>query len=140
MNAMVDKLKKLFLLKAKFALTSLVATLADLSLYMLQVQVYGLPKVSSHYVSASVGMIINFFLQKRFVFKLERNALITFLMAVAISIGGIFLGGLIIKWLSQWPFFAEHQAITKIVQIGIIFFYNFYLKRFSFEKRFLKMD
>ena len=140
MNTMVDKLKKLFMLKAKFAVTSLVATLVDYSLYLLQVEVYNLPKVQSHYISASVGMVINFFLQKRFVFKLERNAVITFLMAVAVSIGGIFLGGLIIKFLSQYPFFAEHQAITKLIQIGIIFFYNFYLKRFSFEKRFLKVD
>jgi len=139
MNGFVDKLRKLFLLKFKFALTSSVATAVDYFLYLVLVNNFFTPVVSN-IISASCGMLINFFLQKRYVFKLERHVMLVFIMSVTISIVGIFLSTSIIYLLNQWPFFQEHQYITKLIATGIVFFYNFYLKRFSFEKRFFKVD
>lgn len=139
MNGFVDKLKKLFLLKFKFALTSSVATAVDYFLYLVLVNNFFTPVVSN-IISASCGMLINFFLQKRYVFKLERHVMLVFIMSVTISIVGIFLSTSIIYLLNKWAFFQEHQYITKLIATGIVFFYNFYLKRFSFEKRFFKVD
>jgi putative flippase GtrA len=85
-------------------------------------------------------MIVNFFLQKRFVFALQRKVHTAFILAIVVSLGGIALGTLIIWALNHWPFFQVHQYITKLCATGLVFFYNFYLKRFVFEKRFLSFD
>jgi len=31
----------------------------------------------------------------------------------------------------------EYQALTKLIATGIVFFYNFYLKRYVFERKFI---
>ena len=43
----------------------------------------------------------------------------------------------IIYGLSQIEFFNERQYITKLCATGFVFFYNFYLKRYVFEKKFI---
>lgn len=139
MNGTLLKLKKLFLLKLKFAMTSSVATLIDYSLYLLLVYTVLTP-VPSNIISSSCGMVVNFFLQKRFVFDLQRKVYTAFFLAIAVSIGGIALGTTIIWALNHWPFFQVHQYVTKLCATGLVFFYNFYLKRFVFEKRFLSFD
>ena len=139
MKEVFEKLRKLFLLKAKFALTSSVATLVDYLLYLALVYTI-LPPVHSNIISASCGMVLNFFLQKRFVFDLQRKLSTAFIMAVTVSIGGIILGTTIIYFLTKMDFFQQHQYITKLMATGIVFFYNFYLKRFVFEKRFFSVD
>jgi putative flippase GtrA len=139
MKEFLAKLRKLFLLKVKFAMTSSVATLLDYSLYL--ILVYTLLKpVPSNIVSASCGMIANFFLQKRFVFVLQRKLQSAFLLAILVSLGGIALGTAIIWGLNHFAFFQTHQYLTKLCATGLVFFYNFYLKRFAFEKRFISFD
>ena len=139
MKERIPTLKKLFFLKLKFAATSSVATLVDYLLYIVLVYTVLAP-VPSNLISATVGMIVNFVLQKRFVFDMKRKLSHTFLMAMAISVGGILLGTFIIYMLSKVEFFAEYQFITKLFATGTVFFYNFYFKRFAFEKRFFSVD
>lgn len=135
----IGQLKKLFLLKARFALTSSVATAVDYGLYLALVYTV-LKPVPSNLISASCGMLINFMLQKKFVFHLQRKVHTAFLMSMAVSVGGIGLSTGIIYALNHLPFFQEHQYITKLLTTGTVFFYNFYLKRYVFEKRFFHMD
>lgn len=139
MDGILLKLKKLFLLKVRFAMTSSVATLIDYGLYLGLVYTVLTP-VPSNIISASCGMIVNFFLQKKFVFDLQRKVYHAFFMAIAVSLGGIALGTTIIWGLNHWPFFQVHQYVTKLCATGLVFFYNFYLKRFVFEKRFVSFD
>lgn len=139
MDGTIDKLKKLFFLKLKFAMTSSVATLVDYSLYLLLVYTLFSP-VLSNIISASCGMIVNFFLQKRFVFALRRKVSTAFVMTILVSVGGIALGTTIIWALNHWEFFQVYQYVTKLVATGLVFFYNFYFKRFVFEKRFISFD
>jgi putative flippase GtrA len=139
MKEFLAKLRKLFLLKVKFAMTSSVATLLDYSLYLLLVYTI-LDPVPSNIISASCGMIANFFLQKRFVFVLQRKLQSAFLLAILVSLGGIALGTAIIWGLNHFAFFQTHQYLTKLCATGLVFFYNFYLKRFAFEKRFISFD
>lgn len=129
-------IKKLFLLKVKFASSSVVATVVDYFLYLLLVSRFFSPVVSN-IISASTGMLINFYLQKKYIFELKRKVGHAFVMSVAVSLGGIILGSSFIYILNKWTFFADHQYITKLLVTGTIFFYNFYLKRFSFEKKFI---
>jgi putative flippase GtrA len=128
--------KKLILLKVKFASSSVIATAVDYFLYLFLVGKFFSP-VLSNIISASTGMLINFFLQKKYIFKLNRKLGHAFMLSVAVSMGGILLGTLFIYVLNKWLFFADHQYITKLLVTGTIFFYNFYLKRYSFEKKFL---
>jgi putative flippase GtrA len=120
----------------KFASSSLLATIADYGLYLTLVNNFFSPVVSN-IISAGTGMIINFALQKKYIFQLNRKLSHAFIMSVGVSIGGIIIGTLFIYLLNKNTFFNEHQYVTKLIVTGLVFFYNFYLKRFSFEKKFI---
>lgn len=129
-------LVSLFLIKLKFAASSALATIVDYFLYLLLESSVFSP-VISNLISASVGMIINFAIQKRYIFTLKRKVATVFLISVLVSLGGVGLSTLFIYLLNKIAFFNEYQFVTKAIVIGIIFNYNFYFKRFAFEKRFL---
>lgn len=136
LKAVGQKLKSLFLLKAKFAMTSAVATTLDYVVYLLLVNRVFTPAVSN-IISYSCGMVLNFMLQKRFVFDLQRSVSKAFGLSMLVSLGGMGLSTLIVSSLSRVEFFDTRQYITKIIATGIVFFYNFYLKRYVFEKKFV---
>ncbi|MCG8329080.1 MAG: GtrA family protein [Chitinophagales bacterium] len=131
-----ETLKNLFLLKAKFAMTGAVATSVDYVLYLV-LEKYFFSPVISNIISYSVGMVLNFIMQKRFVFTLEGSVSRAFLLSVVVSLGGMAISTGIIYGLSQVEFFDERQYITKLCATGIVFFYNFYLKRYVFERKFI---
>ncbi len=126
----------LFRLKAKFAASSAIATTVDYCLYLLLLRFEFTPEVAN-ICSAGTGMIINFILQKNYIFDVKRRVRSAFMISLITSIIGISLSTLIIHYLTFIPFFAEYQFITKALATGIIFFYNFYCKRFAFEKKLL---
>lgn len=131
------KFYTLFEQKIKFAFASVVATLTDYLLYLLFTLSFQFAPVSSNIVSSFCGMLINFLIHKRLVFTLQRKPHQAFLLSLLVSVGGIGLGTTIIYLLTQYAFFLKHQYITKLIATGIVFFYNFYFKRFAFEKRML---
>ncbi|MEL7119488.1 MAG: GtrA family protein [Bacteroidota bacterium] len=139
MKERLEKLQKLFMLKAKFALSSLVATSVNIGLYMLLVNKVFAP-VPSEIIAYSVAVVINYILQRKFVFSLKRKEWQAFTGAMLVSLGGLILSTLIIYLLNLVPFFQENQLITKLCAVGIVFFYNFYFKRFAFERRFFGVD
>jgi len=137
----VQKLKKLFFIQLRFALTSSMATLVDLGLWTLLTYLELLAPEPANIVSGFCGMVVNFFLQKRYVFDLQRKVSTAFIMALVVSLGGIALGTFIISLLVQIPFFTgKFQILAKLCATGIVFFYNFFLKRYVFEKRFFEVD
>ena len=131
-----NKFKDLFLLKAKFAMTSAVATTLDYVVYLSLVNRVFSPAISN-VISYSCGMVLNFILQKRFVFDLQRSVSKAFALSMLVSLGGMGLSTLIVSGLSTVDFFDTRQYITKIIATGVVFFYNFYLKRYVFEKKFI---
>ena len=128
-----EKLFQFIIPKAKFASTSLLATIVDYTLYLTLVY-SGFEKVPSNIVSASCGFLINFFLQKRFIFTLKRKLRTTFLMSMSFSAMGIGISTGFIYLFNKNPFLDDHQYLTKMLVMGIMFFYNFYTKRIAFEK------
>ncbi len=136
---MIDYLKKLFLIKLRFAASGLVATGIDYILYMVLVTHF-LEPVPANVVSYSLAVVANFMMQKRFVFKLQGSASGAFFWSIAASAVGLLISTGIIYWLNLYPFFAERQYLTKILATGLIFFYNFYTKRFIFERRLFEVD
>jgi len=123
-------------MKVKFAMSSSVATLVDYVLYQVLVR-YLFSPVVSNLVSATVGMVINFFLQKKYIFELKRSVNITFIISLLVSVGGIGISTIIIHFLNKSEMLAGNQYIIKAIATGTVFFYNFYMKRFAFEKRFI---
>ena len=124
------------MMKVKFDMSSSVATLVDYVLYQVLVR-YLFSPVVSNLVSATLGMVINFFLQKKYIFELKRSVNITFIISLLVSVGGIGISTIIIHFLNKSEMLAGNQYIIKAIATGTVFFYNFYMKRFAFEKRFI---
>ncbi len=132
----IQRLKSLIQLKLRFAGSSSLATIIDYSIY--QILIYkNFAPASANVASSGTGMIINFILQKKYVFRLNRKVSIAFAISLVSSLFGLALSTTIIHNLSKILFFSENQFITKAIVTGCIFFYNFYMKRFAFEKRLL---
>ena len=121
-------------MKVKFAMSSSVATLVDYVLYQVLVR-YLFSPVASNLISATVGMVINFFLQKKYIFELKRSVNIAFIISLLVSVGGIGISTIIIHFLNNSEMLSGNQYIIKAIATGTVFFYNFYMKRFAFEKR-----
>lgn len=130
-------LGRLLFLKMKFALSSSVATVIDYFLYLGLVS-FGIHPVSSNLISASTGFLVNFILQGTFIFSINRKFHHSLILSAAFSFVGIGVSTVLIWVLIKIPFFAVHQYFTKLLVVGLIFFYNFYTKRFAFEGRFLE--
>lgn len=130
-------LKDFLVPKFKFAITSGIATAADYGIYLVLTHLLLTSESISHAISYTVGMIINFFLQKRFIFLQKRKITYVFMLSIGFSMGGWVLSQAIFNGLiHSFSFFETYDLLAKIVVTGIIFFYNFYTKRFSFEKRY----
>lgn len=126
----------LALLKAKFATTSLVATATEYLAYALFIYL-GVALKPAQLVSYGFAMILNFFLQKQFVFELNRSTKQAFFLAILVSFGGMGLNFLIYSNLIKVEWLELNHYIPKLIATGIVFFYNFYLKRYVFERKFI---
>ncbi len=131
-----QKINDLFKLKLKFAGSSTIATAVDYCLYQLLVY-YNFMPAKANLISAGTGLLINFVLQKKYIFNLNRKLKTAFLISFVSSLFGLTISTLFIHYLSKFQFFSTNQLITKALVTAIIFFYNFYIKRFAFEKKIL---
>jgi len=129
-------IKGLVLLKAKFATTSVIATGVEYLLYFAFDQ-FGVAKKVAQIISYTVGMLVNFVLQKKYVFDLKRSLGKAFVGAMLVSLGGMALNFTIYSFLVQYEFFNTNHYLAKLGATGIVFFYNFYMKRYVFENKFI---
>ena len=139
MDTFWKQVRKLLALKAKFALSGLVATSVDYGLYMLLVERM-LSPVASNVVSYSFAVVINFLMQKRFVFQLKGSANRAFVLSMIVSGVGLLLSTALVYGLTKIAFLDQRQYLLKLIATGIIFFYNFYMKRYVFERRLIEVD
>ena len=130
-----QKLRNLFLLQVKFAGAGALATGVDYVLYLVLVNRF-LPPVTANIVSYGTAVLINFGMHRRFIFQQKGATWAVFLASFSASMIGLSLSTGLIYGLNRWSFFAQHQYLTKLLSTGILFFYNFYTKRFVFERRF----
>lgn len=132
-----ETISKVLKLKVmRFAMTGLVATTVDYIIYLILFKNF-FNDLTSHAISYSCGMVINFLMHKRYVFTLQGKVSRAFVLSLAVSLGGMAIGGGILRGLNQFDFFYERQYITKLCATGFVFFYNFYLKRYVFERKFI---
>ncbi|GAB4319232.1 MAG: hypothetical protein Kow00127_11390 [Bacteroidales bacterium] len=122
--------------KARFAVTSAIATAADYIIYLVLTRHFNSEAWLAHGISYTLAMILNFILQHRYIFTARRPVKVIFLMSVAFSAGGWLLSQAMFNILILTSvFFNEHDIVAKLLVTAIVFFYNFYTKRFSFEKK-----
>ncbi len=134
----LQRLLKDFLFpKIKFGLTSIITTAIDHIIYLILIRY--LIESRAHFISYGIGIIINFMLQKRFVFMLRRKVYIAFIISVLFSIFGLIASTFLVHNFAKIDFFSNHKYLNKLAVTGIIFIYNFYTKRFAFEKEYTKL-
>ena len=118
--------------KLPFALTGAVATGINYGLYLLLVHRYLLP-LPATLLAYSSSVVLNFFLQRYFVFELRRSLRSAFLLSMVVSVGGLLLDAAIVYGLHLFPLLGEREWGIKLVATGVVFFYNYYGKRRVFE-------
>ena len=120
--------------KIKFGATSAIATLVDYGVFFAFVHFTSKDYATIAQVLAySSGLMSNFFLQKKFIFTLNRSVFTTFKLSVSFSLIGLALSTLFIFLLSKGAFFNTHLILAKLLVTVTMFLYNFYTKRFAFE-------
>ena len=122
--------------KSRFLATSGLVTGLDYVVYLLLVKFVFSPVVANLFSYTAI-MVLNFVLQRYFVFDMERNIRKTFALAMAISTGGLVISTILIHYLDQIAYLSERQYALKAIVTSLLFFYNFYLKRYAFEKKFI---
>jgi putative flippase GtrA len=118
--------------KIPFALTGFIATGINFGVYLLLVDRY-LPPGPATVIAYSSSVLLNFFMQRYFVFELRRSVRSAFALSMLVSLGGLLLDWGIVTGLHQFPFLGDQEWVIKGVATGIVFFYNFYAKRRVFE-------
>jgi putative flippase GtrA len=124
--------KKLIRQKFKFGLFSGIATLIDYLVYLSLVY-FGLQIVTSHIISYSCGAVVNFIFQKKYIFSVKKRVHIAFVISISFSLLGLALSSVLIAYLKDVEILNTHPILPKIIVTAVIFFYNFYTKRFAFE-------
>lgn len=125
--------KSYFIPKLKFAGSGAIATSIDYTIYMVLVQ--SLEPAFSNIISYSLAVLVNFVMQKKFIFTPKRKTAHALVISVVFSIVGLFFSTLLIYIFNEMLIFNSNQYIIKLLVTGIVFFYNFYTKRFAFENR-----
>lgn len=118
----------------KFGLTSGVATAIDFALFTFVFSKI-MPLFYAEILASFIGMVINFFLQKRYVFDLQRKAYVAFTMSIVSSILVMLLGAYVITQLVKIDYLEKHLFIAKIIIIGMKFGLNFFIKQWIFERK-----
>jgi len=127
-----NKVKELLSLKSKFAVTSVIATSTD---YLLFMGFIWLGWAHNWAFSAAyfLAVLLNYYLQKTYVFESKRSNQKTFWGAMLVSGSGLLIGHFIMTYLSGFAFFDAYPILAKLLITGLLFFYNFYAKRWVFE-------
>ncbi|MBI5917724.1 MAG: GtrA family protein [Bacteroidetes bacterium] len=121
--------------QAKFFTSSVIATGVDYALFFLLDWLFFDP-VTAHAISYPIAVLVNFYLQKRYIFDLKRSVHSAFVISMIFSVIGWGVGVAMMYFLVKIPWLADWPVVAKIIVTGVLFFFNFYTKRFAFEGRF----
>lgn len=129
---MIAKLWPFIKEKIPFAVTGGIATGINAGVYLLLVDRV-LPPGPATLIAYWSSVLLNFVLQRHFVFELNRSLRSAFVLSLLVSVGGMGLDWLIVTGLHRFPVLGQAEWLIKGAAISIVFFYNFYAKRRVFE-------
>lgn len=141
-----EKFKKQLLQWSRFSITSIFATAVDLAVYSLfifsvfsnsQQKVQSKELLIATIIGTLSGMLVNFYLQKKYVFTLNRKLSRAFSLSILVTFGAIILETSIVYFLSQSRLFQYGLSlmIPKIAAMICVFFYSYYLMKIVFERK-----
>ena len=153
MSSFRERAKKFLVLFGKFAVTGAMASVVNFAVFNLLFywgfSLEEMDKASTAFQQKSViadmiayasGVSFNYVLHKRFIFEQKRSPSVTFILYILVSAGGIAISAGLTWIFVKMLFFAQHPPIMKITTMGLVFIYNFFSKRFAFEKRLFSTD
>lgn len=114
----------------KFFGSSVIATGVDFLLYLALLGV--ISPTPAHAISAATGMVINFTLQYTFVFTPTNTLRKSIGLSLCFAGLGVLLGTAIIFLLTHYTPLAGFPVVAKVVTVGLVFFYNYVTRKFSF--------
>lgn len=117
----------------KFGIASGFATIIDHILFIFLNQ-YFIPGVSNLF-SQFAGMLVNYRLQKTFIFKARRKEVYVLALSVMFSFAGLCLGSLLIHYLMRIKIFTSNPYLAKVFVTVILFLYNYFTKQYAFERK-----
>ena len=129
-------IEKYILPKLKFGMGSIISTSVDYGIFfgLLWLNL-GLQVAIIQVISLSIGITTNFIIQRNFIFKKERSLIASMGWSLSFSVTSVVLSGFLVKWMYSYLFFQEYPLLMKLLVTGLFFFYNFYTKQYSFEKK-----
>lgn len=148
MSTSKGQVKKFFILFGRFAVTAAMAAIVNFSVFVgLFYWGFSLDEldrtslefkrmsVVADMISYASGVLFNYVLHKRYIFEQKRSESATFILYLLVSAGGIAISAGLTWIFVKMPFFAHRPQLMKITTMGLVFIYNFFSKRFAFEKR-----
>lgn len=148
MSSFRERAKKFLILFGKFAVTGAMASVVNFAVFNLlfywvfslhhvdpALAVFKRKSVISDMIAYASGVLFNYTLHKRFIFEQRRSASVTFALYMLVSVIGLAMSAGLTWVFVKMPFFAQHPPIMKITTMSLVFIYNFFSKRFAFEKR-----
>lgn len=143
-----ERTSKFFILFGKFAITGAMASVVNFTVFnVLFYWGFSLDEldrtsmefkrmsVMADMISYASGVLFNYVLHKRYIFEQKRSESATFILYLLVSAGGIAISAGLTWVFVKMPFFAQRPQLMKITTMGLVFIYNFFSKRFAFEKR-----
>jgi len=122
--------------KVKFGLGSLISTSLDYTMFFgLLWADLGIKIAVIQGIAQATGMTSNFIIQRNFIFKKNRGLFASMAWSLSFSMMAILLSSATVHWLYMLDFFQQYPIIMKLLVTGVFFFFNFYTKQFSFEKK-----
>ena len=134
MNKSFQKIYDFVVEKIPFAITGLIATSVNFGMYLLLVDRY-LPYLPATMIAYASGVVLNFILHRYYVFDLNRSVSKAFGITMITSGIGLTLDALIVSGLHRSNIYGEKEWLIKGTAMGILFFYNYYSKKYAFEGR-----
>jgi len=114
---------------AKYAVVGALATLLDFSL-LIGLTRAGLPYLFSGFVGFTAGLLLNYWLSVKYVFKIRRfsSRTLEFVVFAFIGIVGLLLNELLL-WLFEEVLLFGYIT-GKIVSVIVVFFWNFFMRKY----------
>lgn len=114
----------------KFFGTSVIATALDFTLYTLLIRL--LSPTVSNLISATAGLLTNFYLQRNYVFNPSKRWYTSLVLSVLFSLIGLGIGTGLIYLMTNFTMLSEQPLIAKVISTATIFFYNYFTKKVAF--------
>ena len=127
-------MKKLIIQLIKFGIVGVIATLIDLAVLMVLIELMKVEVLAASEVAFSVSVIANYILSMLFVFESSGNSKVKeFLVFVVLSIGGLLLNQFIM-WIGT-EIMTAYYLWAKVFALVFVPIYNFITRKIFLEKK-----